>query len=333
MSHLLATERGRNLGACAKSSSSRAALRIASATSGLQERLADGVLLLDGGMGSLLIGLGLESGRASEVWTAEQPRRVASAHRAYLEAGSDVIHTNTFGATPAKLEAAGLGGRCRELNAAAVALARRAASAHPRTLVAGDVGPTGKLLPPMGDASEELFRDQFRDQTAVLAEAGADLISIETMYDLREARAAVAAAAETGLPVIASMTFEARPRGNFTIMGDRVAESLGALAEAGAAVVGINCSVVSGDMIAMVREAATLGLPVAAQPNAGKPRATAGGVAYDDASPAAFARDLVAMVDAGARLVGGCCGTDPEFIRQARQALDRRPARSGREAT
>ncbi len=291
------------------------------------ERLADGVLLLDGGMGSLLIGMGLESGRAPETWTTEQPERIARAHRAYLEAGSDVIHSNTFGATPAKLEAAGLGGRCRELNAAAVALARRAAESAksgPLALIAGDVGPTGKLLPPMGDASEAQFLAEFREQTAALAEAGADLISIETMYDRREAAAAVAAAVETGLPVIASMTFEARPRGNFTIMGDRIAESLGALADAGAAVIGINCSVVSGDMIAMVREAATLGLPVAAQPNAGKPRATAGGVAYDDACPETFARDLVAMVDAGARLVGGCCGTDPEFIRQARQALDRR---------
>ncbi len=302
---------------------------------GLLERLADGVLLLDGGLGSLLIDMGLESGRASEAWTAEQPERIVRAHRAYVEAGSDVIHTNTFGASPPKLEAAGLGGRCRELNAGAVALARRAAL--PRTLIAGDVGPTGKLLPPMGDASEEGLRDAFREQTAALAAAGADLISIETMYDLREARAAVEAAYETGLPVMASMTFEARPRGNFTIMGDRVAESLGALAAAGAAVVGVNCSVVSGEMIAMVREAAThfhllpsgeTDVPIAAQPNAGKPRATAGGVVYDDASPEAFARDLVAMIGAGARLVGGCCGTDPELIRQARRALDRRAAGS-----
>ncbi len=286
----------------------------------LLERLEEGVLLLDGGMGSLLIAMGLESGRASEAWTIEQPERIFEAHRAYVEAGSDVILTNTFGASAPKLEAAGLGGRCRELNAGAVALARRAA--RPETLVAGDVGPTGKLLPPVGDASEEMFRQAFREQTAALADAGADLISIETMYDLREARAAVAAAAETGLPVIASMTFEVRPRGHFTIMGDRIAESLRALAGAGASVVGMNCSAVSGEMVAMVREAATVGVPVAAQPNAGKPRATAEGVVYDDASPESFARDLVAMVEAGARVVGGCCGTDPGFIRRARAALD-----------
>lgn len=289
---------------------------------GFLKRLEDGVVLLDGGMGSLLIAMGLESGRASEAWTTEEPRRIVEAHRAYVEAGSDVVHTNTFGATSAKLEAAGLGGRCRELNAAAVALARRAAG--PETLVAGDVGPTGKLLPPVGEASEEFFRDAFREQTAVLAEAGVDLISIETMYDVREAMAAVEAARETGLPILASMTFEARRRGNFTIMGDRIGESLGALADAGATVVGMNCSVVSGDMLAMVREAAALGVPLVAQPNAGKPRVTADGVVYDDASPETFSRDLVAMVDAGARVVGGCCGTDPGFIRRARQALDER---------
>ncbi len=309
-------------------------------SAGLLHRLAEGVLLLDGGMGSLLIGMGLESGRASEAWTTEEPERIVEAHRAYVEAGSDLIHTNTFGATSPKLEAAGLGGRCRELNAAAVDLARRAAGdvslpASGRTpMVAGDVGPTGKLLPPVGDASEQLFREAFGEQTAALAEAGADLISIETMYDVREALAAVAAAVETGLPVMASMTFEARPRGHFTIMGDKIGESLGALAGAGATVVGMNCSAVSCEMLAMVREAAThfhlhpsglTNLAVAAQPNAGKPRATSDGVVYDDASPESFARDLVAMVEAGARVVGGCCGTDPSFIRRARQALDERP--------
>ncbi len=300
-------------------------------SAGFLARLETEVLLLDGGMGSLLIAMGLESGGASETWTAERPERIIEAHRAYVQAGSDVIHTNTFGATSPKLEAAGLAGRCRELNAAAVRLARRAAG--PATLIAGDVGPTGKLLPPMGDASEESLLEAFREQTAVLAEAGVDLISTETMYDLREARAAVAAAGETGLPVMASMTFESRPRGHFTIMGDRIVDSLATLAGAGASVVGMNCSAVSGELLAMVREAkaalvhlhpsGVTNLPLAAQPNAGRPRATAGGVVYDDASPEVFARDLVAMVEAGARVVGGCCGTDPEFIRQARQALDR----------
>jgi 5-methyltetrahydrofolate--homocysteine methyltransferase len=283
----------------------------------VRARLGQGVLLLDGGMGSLLMAAGLERGRAPEWWNLEHPDRVKAAHRAYAEAGSDVVHTNTFGASPPKLKAAGLAGRCREVVAAAVALARNAS-----TLVAGDVGPTGLMLPPVGEASVDQIGDAFRQQAEALAEAGADLISIETMYDLREAMAAVEAARATGLPVLASMTFEARKRGFFTIMGDPLGASLAALADAGADAVGCNCSVTSSVMVGMVAEARrSVSARLVAQPNAGQPRVTPTGTAYD-VSPEEFARDLTAMVAAGASLVGGCCGTTPEHIRSARAALD-----------
>lgn len=286
----------------------------------VRRALAERVLLLDGGMGSLLIARGLEGGEAAEGWNLEHPDRVAAAHRAYVTAGSDVVQTNTFGGNPVKLAASGLGGRCREINATAVALARQAAG--PDTLVAGDVGPTGVFLPPVGDASEELYRRAFGEQVTALAVAGVDLISIETMYDLREATAAVEAALATGLPVFASMTFEARRRGAFTLMGDALGPSLRTLAAAGADAVGLNCSVGSETMLALVRAVrAEVDRPLVAQPNAGQPRATADGVVYD-ADPESFARDLAAMVEAGARVVGGCCGTDPDFIRAARAALD-----------
>ncbi len=305
----------------------------AAARERLRRVLEERVLLLDGGLGSLLISMGLESGRASDTWNLEHPERVVEAHRRYVEAGSDLIHTNTFGATPIKLAAAGLEGHCpprgikggelcREVNAAAVELARRAA--RPETFVAGDLGPTGKMLPPVGDASEEELHEAFDEQTAALAQAGVDLFSIETMYDLREARAALAAALATGLPVFASMTFEARPRGHFTIMGERIVPSLGALARAGATAVGFNCSVVAAQMVGMVREAReAIDVALLAQPNAGQPRATGNGVVYD-ATPEGFAREVLDLVDAGARLVGGCCGTDPDFIRAARRVLDER---------
>jgi 5-methyltetrahydrofolate--homocysteine methyltransferase len=283
------------------------------------------VLLLDGGMGSLLMAAGLERGRAPEWWNLEHPEWVEAAHRGYVEAGSDLVHTNTFGASPPKLHAAGLGGRCREVNAVAVTIARNACG--PSTLVAGDMGPTGLLLAPVGQASIEEFADAFREQANALAGAGADLISIETMYDLREALAALGAARATGLPVLASMTFEARKRGFFTIMGDRLADSLAALAGAGADAVGCNCSVTSSVMVGMVVEARrSVSARLIAQPNAGQPRVTPGGTSYD-ASPEEFARDLTAMVAAGASLVGGCCGTNPEFIRGARAALDAAGAR------
>jgi 5-methyltetrahydrofolate--homocysteine methyltransferase len=288
----------------------------------LQSRLAESVLLLDGGLGSTFIAQGLEAGQAPEQWLFDHPERIVAAHRDYVEAGSDIVHTVTFGGSPPKLESVGLGGRCREVNQRAVELAREACGE--RALVAGDVGPTGVFLPPMGEGSEAEFAAAFREQVEALAEAGADLISVETMFDAREALAAVRAAAQTGLAVLASMTFETRTRGHFTIMGDRIGKALGALREAGARAVGFNCSVESGPMVEMVREAvAEVEAPIIAQPNAGQPRATADGVVYD-ADPEQFVADLMVMVEAGARAVGGCCGTDPTFIAAARAALDAR---------
>ncbi len=278
------------------------------------------VVLLDGGMGSMLIAAGLEAGRAPESWVLEHPECVAAVHRAYAEAGSDIVHACTFGATPPRLAAAGLEGRCRKVNAAAVRVAREAVGNG--VLVAGDVGPTGTFLPPVGTATVEALREAFEAQTEALAEAGADLLSIETMSDLREARAALEAARRSGLAVIVSMTFEARRRGVFTVMGDPLVASLLSLAEHGADAVGCNCSVEPASMLAMVREAAPrLPVPMAAQPNAGQPRLTREGVIYD-ADASSFAPAVRAMADAGARLIGGCCGTTPEFIRATRTALD-----------
>ncbi len=284
-------------------------------------RLAAGPLLLDGGLGSLLIAWGLPQGQSPVRWNLERPDRVREAHRLYARAGSDVVHTNTFGGSAPKLATAGLEGRCREVNAAAVRLARQACEGT-RCLVAGDIGPSGVHLPPLGGATQDDLDGAFTEQAAALVEAGADLLSIETMYDRREALAALRTCLPSGLPVLVSMTFEQKKRGFFSIMGDPLGASLAELAAAGATAVGMNCSVTSDVMVAMVREAAAAThVPLAAQPNAGQPRATPEGVVYD-ADPDAFARDMVAMVGAGARLVGGCCGTDPEFIRRTRLVLD-----------
>ena len=282
-------------------------------------RQTSDVLLLDGGMGSELIAMGLALGRAPEWWVLDHPERLEQVHRAYVDAGSDVIHSCSFGASPPKLASVGLEGRCAEVNRRAVELARRAAGDN--VLVAGDIGPTGRMFPPMGDADSGTLRDAFHEQVAAQAEAGADLISIETMFDLREALAALDAALETGLPVLASMTFETKKRGTFTMVGDPLMPSLEALADAGADAVGLNCSVTSTEMIPIVREAAAVEAPLVAQPNAGQPRVTDRGVTYD-ARPGPFALDLMEMVKAGARVIGGCCGSDPEFIRAVRLALD-----------
>ncbi|MBI5538352.1 MAG: homocysteine S-methyltransferase family protein [Deltaproteobacteria bacterium] len=287
----------------------------------LTQRLRDRVLLLDGGLGSYFIAMGLEQGRAPEAWNLEHPEQVIEVHRRYVDAGSDIIQTNSFGASPPKLAASGLEGRCAELNLAAVELARKAAGAS--ALVAGNIGPTGRFLAPMGDATEEQLEEALREQASALARAGVDLISIETMYDLREALAAVRAARDTGLAVLCSMTFELRPRGVFTIMGNRLVPSLQALRDAGATAAGLNCTVTSDAMLTMVeqtREQASLA-PVVAQPNAGQPIATPSGIKYD-ADPDRFAADIGRMLRAGARVVGGCCGTDDAFIRATRRAID-----------
>jgi 5-methyltetrahydrofolate--homocysteine methyltransferase len=204
----------------------------------------------------------------------------------------------------------------------AIELAREACAAE--TLLAADIGPSGLMFPPMGTATAKQLTEVFAEQVEAVAAAGADLVHIETMYDLREAEAAVAAAVAVGIPAFASMTFDRRRRGSFTVVGNRIGPSLNALAERGAIAVGMNCSVESEPMVAMVHEAvAEVQTAIVAQPNAGRPRVTATGVVYD-ASPEKFVADLMAMVEAGVRAVGGCCGTNPEFIAAARAALDTR---------
>lgn len=287
--------------------------RLDAMTDGFLSRVAEGPVLFDGGMGSLLIAQGLASGEAPERWNVERPGVVRDAHEAYFDAGSDVVTTNTFGGTRPKLDAKGLGNRVEELNRAGAGLA---VSVRPQgKFVAGDLGPTGRVTGLAEAVSYEALGEAFAEQARALAGAGVDLIIIETMYDLEEARAALAAARETDLPVVVTMTFDRKPRGFFTLMGNRVEECVSALAEAGASVVGANCSQASGDMLELLRvlRPAT-SLPVLVQPNAGQPALVDGKAVYS-AEPEAFAADVRRLVEEGANLVGGCCGTTPEFIR------------------
>jgi 5-methyltetrahydrofolate--homocysteine methyltransferase len=294
----------------------------------LLTRLAQAPLLLDGGLGTMLIAMGLAPGEAPERWVLNHPARIIEAHLRYVRAGSNLIHTATFGATPIRLAAVGLDGKCAEVNARAVAIAREAAGRA--VLVAGDIGPTGIYLPPRGDAREQDLFDSYAEQVRALQCAGVDLISIETMYDLREAQAALRAAHASGLAVVCSMTFDIKPHGIFTFAGDALDTSLASLHEHGATVVGFNCTVTSDSMLTMVEQAssALAGVPIVAQPNAGQPVITSGGIYYE-ADPDAFGRDLARMVAVGARMVGGCCGTDDTFIRAARSSLE---ALAGRES-
>ena len=300
-------------------------------------RLAHGpVVLLDGGMGSLLMARGLAAGSAPEHWTLERGDEIVAVHRAYVDAGSDAVQTNTFGAHPLRLAAAGLGGRATEVATAATALARRAGARY----VIGDVGPTGEYLPPVGEGQPEEFRRGFAELGRAFATAGVDALHVETMSDLAEAQIALAAllAAAPGIPVCVSLTFEQRKRGFFTVMGNRLEEALPALAAAGATAVGANCTLTSAGFRALAAAArAVWDGPLFLQPNAGQPRLEAGCALYDQ-TPEEFAADLAGIAanqasakggDArGANLaLGGCCGTDPRFIAALAAALAERGLR------
>jgi 5-methyltetrahydrofolate--homocysteine methyltransferase len=287
----------------------------------IEKRLKTEVLLFDGAMGTMLMERGIGPGETSETWILSRPDDIAAVHQAYFDAGADIATTATFGATSIKLAHAGLSGKVAEINRKGAELAKSVCPTG--RFVAGDIGPTGKLLKPAGDADEGALRDAFSEQSEALAEGGVDLFIIETMIDLKEALIALSAARETGLPVFVTVTFDKKPRGYFTIMGDRPADAAKRLADAGAAAVGTNCTLRINEMIDVVAEMrAATDVPIVAQPNAGKPELVNGKMTYPD-GPEVYAVGTPALIRAGARIVGGCCGTTPETTRAMREVIDR----------
>lgn len=301
-----------------------------------------GYVVFDGGLGSMLIAQGLPSGHPPEEWNLSRPDSVGSVHRAYRSAGADVVTTNTFGATPARLERHGLAGRLGEINQSGVRLARRAVGSvdrsqrsparptrdagdsaadrvppgAPEPFVALSVGPTGMMLPPVGDATETSIAREFEAQLGCVS-GGFDLVLIETMFDVREGLIALNIAREVvDVPVGLSITFNKTPRGFFTVMGDEAAATARRIEAAGADIIAANCSIGSGEMIELARILRTAtDRPVLCQPNAGQPRMQDSIAVYDQ-TPVAFADDAMALFEVGINAVGGCCGTTPDFIRE-----------------
>lgn len=286
----------------------------------LLELLKKRILLFDGAMGTTLIRKGLASGECPESWNLSHPDEVSQIHKAYLEAGADVLQTNTLGGTRIKLKTCGLEDQMAQINAQAVRLLRQVCP--PDRYVAGDIGPTGQFLPPVGTCSPEEMEKNFREQAEVFAGEGVDLFVLETMYDLQEIVLATRAVRSiSDLPIMATVTFEHKPKGFFTIMGNSVADCADQLAGAGANAVGSNCGMGSSDMVDITflfRESTKL--PILIQPNRGQPEMTAGRLTYQQ-KPEAFAEDVMLIVKAGAKAVGGCCGTTPEFIARIHQRL------------
>jgi len=285
----------------------------------LKRRLSEGLLIADGAMGTILSLGGHEPGKSLDLLNVENPDLVRAAHRDYVEAGSELILTNTFQGSRPSLGRHNLADRTTELNAAGAVLAREVAGAE--IFVGGDIGPTGKILEPYGDYPTESARAAFAEQAQALAEAGVDCLVLETFSDLGEIRVAVEAAVKTGLPVFASMSFDPSGRTAFGVTVEQAAQEL---ESAGAVVVGTNCGTITPDemvgIIAAFRAATTL--PLIAQPNAGRPQQTAAGVTWPE-TPDSFANAAVHLREAGATIIGGCCGSTPDHIRAIAARLRR----------
>jgi 5-methyltetrahydrofolate--homocysteine methyltransferase len=278
-------------------------------------------VLFDGGMGTLLQDRGLEDGAPGELWNLENPDAVRAAHAAYAGAGARILTTNTFGGTRPRLDMHGLGDRVAEVNRRAAEIARSVADEH-GLLVAGDLGPTGELLAPLGTMTGEEAQALFAEQVAALVEGGIDLLLIETLSDLAEADAALAAAREVApdLPVVVTMSFDTNVR---TMMGVRPGDAVAHLAAAGADAVGANCGRGPEEMELIAAEMArvrTGELLLVAQSNAGLPQVVGDHFEYD-ATPADLAAHATRLAGLGIDLVGGCCGSTPAHIAAVRDAL------------
>jgi len=287
------------------------------------ERVRSGeVLVGDGAWGTMLMARGLAAGAPPEVVNLTTPETLEEIARLYLDAGADLVTTNTFGASPLRLRAAGLENETETINRVAVDAVRRAVGS--RACVCASIGPSGRLLKPWGDVDAGELAASFARQARALASAGVDLMLVETMTDLEEARLAVAAAraAAGTVPVVATMTFESTRRGFRTVMGVSVEQATSGLTAAGADLVGSNCGNGIDTMVAVAcafQEVAPG--PLVIQSNAGLPESAGGGLVYPE-TPAHFAAAVPALVEAGVRVIGGCCGTTPAHIAAIREAVD-----------
>jgi 5-methyltetrahydrofolate--homocysteine methyltransferase len=272
------------------------------------------ILIADGGWGTELQKRGLPPGEPPEGWNIGRPAEVGAVALSYVEAGAEIILTNTFGGSPFKLAKVHLAAKAAEINRRGAEISKKAAGG--RALVFASIGPSGDFMAPLGTVSEEDMIKGFAEQAKALAEGGADGIVVETMMDLAEAKAALLAVkGSTPLPVAVTLTFAKGPKGFATMMGTRPEQAAAELEKSGADIIGANCGAGIDQMIElmkMMRSATALSLWC--KPNAGLPELIEGKTVYRE-SPEMMASKLKALVEAGASIVGGCCGTTPAHIR------------------
>ena len=276
------------------------------------------ILIADGATGTQLQKAGLPPGYTPELWNIEKPNAILAHHKTYLDAGSDIILTNTFGGNPIKLRAANLDARAEELNKAGAVLARKAAGMD--HFVFGDIGPTGKLFTPLGELLEEDAIHAYEIQIRALAEGGVDAILIETMSALEEARVAVIAAKNvTNLPIIVTMSFDTRGR---TMMGIKPAFAVKELWSMGIQVVGANCGRTLTETLTAIQEmrAASPESILMAKPNAGLPNLENNQSVYD-VTPDTMAEFALKFQAEGVKIFGGCCGSNPDHIKAIAKIL------------
>lgn len=278
----------------------------------------EGVVLLDGATGSNLMKAGLPRGVSAEQWVTEHPDVLQELQRAYVEAGSKIVYAPTFAANRISLANFGLESQVEQLNTRLVKISREAVEG--RAFVAGDLTTTGQLMEPKGDMTYEKLYHAYQEQVRALADAGADLLVAETMLSVEETIVALDAAQSVcQLPVMCTLSLEAD---GTAMYGGSAVEAVVTLQEMGAAAVGLNCSVGPDQLESVVRnmkEAATV--PVIAKPNAGMPSINEKGEAVYSMNEDDFARYTKILVEAGAGIVGGCCGTTPDYIRKLAQIL------------
>ncbi len=289
----------------------------------LADRIAAGeTVLCDGGIGTMLFDLGLEPGNSPESVALNQRGMLEDIARQYFDAGADIVETCTFGATSLKLSQYGLEQETEKINSEAVGAVKTVVG--DRAYVGGSIGPTGKILEPYGDTSEVEIYESYVSQVDSLVSAGVDCVLVETMLDINEARLAIKAAKEIspGIPVTAAMTFDAIPKGFYTIMGVDIPAAVSGLVDAGADVIGSNCGNGIEKMVEIARAFREVtDHPLIIQSNAGLPETERGRVVYRE-SPEFMAEHVQELLDIGVSIVGGCCGTTPEHIKAFRELVD-----------